>query len=386
MDKLAVTKQVLVLENLDARPGAISHALANSRHEVSTLMGVDDLVSRLHRERVHLVIVDGTADGIDPFEVLAAISRKREGRPFLPVLVVVAETNEETCRQLIVLGATDFIRLPMESALLRCRAERYLQMKCLHEELAEARVRFEVHERGIEGALSTMLPREIPEFPHWSFGILHRPCGRHAGDFHDLFTLPGGCVAVLIADALGHGVEVVPLIAMVQALARSRLRAGAGPSETLEEINDTLLGIFEDDFLLTLYLGILDPETGRLVHTTAGHNGPLEYDAEQHATAWIEVEGGPPVGVEPGARYRSSEWEFKPRRRLLFATNGVWHERDSEGEEFGQERLAETFAITGDMDVRAALDLLVSQVRTFVGTGDFNDDVTMILMGREASV
>ena len=67
------------------------------------------------------------------------------------------------------------------------------------------------------------LPKELPRAPGWEVAAHFRPAREVSGDFYDAFALPGGHVALVIADVCDKGVGA----ALYMTLIRSLLRAFA---------------------------------------------------------------------------------------------------------------------------------------------------------------
>jgi serine phosphatase RsbU (regulator of sigma subunit) len=81
------------------------------------------------------------------------------------------------------------------------------------------------------------LPAEIPAPEGWELRAHFRPARQVAGDFYDAFPLPGGRVAIVLADVCGKGVGAALFMALFRslfrALAEPQFAAAADPSEGL---------------------------------------------------------------------------------------------------------------------------------------------------------
>ena len=100
----------------------------------------------------------------------------------------------------------------------------------------------------LQGAI---LPKTLPENPTYSGHILMTPARESEGDFYDFFTLGDGRLSPVMADASGKGVPAAVRCATL------------GPCH--EEINDAICSQNSQDLFVTLFHGILNPDTGEFV-------------------------------------------------------------------------------------------------------------------------
>src|SRR5207302_7545985 len=115
------------------------------------------------------------------------------------------------------------------------------------------------------------LPETIPEPAGWELRAYFRPARQVAGDFYDVFPLPGGRIAIVLADVCGKGVGA----ALFMALFRSLFRALAEPqfaaaSATSEGLRATVQGTNDyiarthgrANMFATVFFAVLDPASG----------------------------------------------------------------------------------------------------------------------------
>jgi sigma-B regulation protein RsbU (phosphoserine phosphatase) len=112
----------------------------------------------------------------------------------------------------------------------------------------------------------------------------------------------------------------------------------------------------------------------------AGHNRPILFHQDG---SWIELkEGGLALGMSRERKYEQGEIELNSGDRLLLFTDGVTEVVNAEREEFGEERLIDLLG--NNLNLRAAeLQKKVLEAVTAFSRGDFQDDVTMVIVGVE---
>jgi sigma-B regulation protein RsbU (phosphoserine phosphatase) len=124
---------------------------------------------------------------------------------------------------------------------------------------------------------------------------------------------------------------------------------------------------------VTAFLGFLDPETGWFTYSSAGHPAPLL--AADGQIAFLESISSP-LGVFAGARYRDSEILIRQGSVLLFYTDGITEAR-SDGEIFGEERLADAVAQMDGRPVESIPTSLLDEALEFSG-GVLRDDAALL--------
>jgi len=268
----------------------------------------------------------------------------------------------------------------VENARLRAEIERARQ-------LAE-------HELEIGRKIQTgFLPSRLPTPPGWQIAAHFQPALQVSGDFYDVFELAGGrCLGIVIADVCDHGVGSALFMALTRSLIRAFAlqnadRFGADSTDStrwsqplaLETIRQTNAYIADNHgeagMFATLFLGILDPATGRLTYVNGGHEPPL-FLQTGHPAAHLKATGLA-VGALPDAPYKAESITLEPGDSLILYTDGVTDADDSEGRHFSKQRLVSLVS----EDAASAQDLVdhvIGALNAHVGRGSPADDVTLL--------
>jgi serine phosphatase RsbU (regulator of sigma subunit) len=164
------------------------------------------------------------------------------------------------------------------------------------------------------------------------------PCYTVGGDGYD-YAVDDPLARIAILDAVGKGLQAGLATAVALAAIRAARRAGNGLHGQARTADAALLEQFPDARFVTAFLAELDVHTGRLRYLNAGHPAPLLLRAGKSIT---QITGGHrmPLGLDD-ATAEFGERTLQPGDRLLLYTDGITEARDSRGEEFGVQRLAE---------------------------------------------
>jgi serine phosphatase RsbU (regulator of sigma subunit) len=201
------------------------------------------------------------------------------------------------------------------------------------------RERIEQDLRVARGIQQASLPKEVPQLEGWHISPLYRPAREVGGDFYDFHLLSEGRLGVVVGDATGKGVPaalVMPTTCGMLQLAAQALDSSS-PSEVLARVNETLLARITSNMFVTCFYAILDPESGSLTYSNAGHD--LPYVRRSDGEAQELRARGMPLGLMPGMSYEQKEVVLDGGEAALFYSDGLVEAHDPKGEMFGFPRL-----------------------------------------------
>ena len=112
------------------------------------------------------------------------------------------------------------------------------------------------------------------------------------------------------------------------------------PAKSMTDINERLCNNNPGDLFVTLWLGLLDCETGHLTYINAGHNPPILQRAGGE-TVYLEEQGDGQFMLAgmPYFEYEESELTLEPGDSIYLYTDGVTEAKNVDDEFFGEDRL-----------------------------------------------
>jgi serine phosphatase RsbU (regulator of sigma subunit) len=232
--------------------------------------------------------------------------------------------------------------------------------------------------------------RLLPAGPHavgdFVVGGWQRAAAEVGGDYYDLLTLPDGRVGLAIADVSGKGLGGCLVMSMLAAALRGAHARYDSPAALLVSLEEHLATTLRRGEFITMFYGVLDPGTGRLVWASAGHTPPLVYRA---ATGEVEAlaSRGIPVGALPGGRLRASladhALDLGPGDLMVLFTDGFHEAFDVAGhEQFGLDRMREVIAAHAARGGEAVVEALHLAAERWSGLALPADDETLLVAGR----
>jgi len=264
----------------------------------------------------------------------------------------------------------------------------------LHSEISELREKEKEYVDAVKRSMelgrriqSHFLPRTFPEFDGWSLSAEFRPAMEVAGDFYDFIELDDGRVAVVVGDIAGKGVGAAIFMSLVRTLLRSNAERlarmeGEDVLDAVSRVNAYIATHHRSGshMFASLFIGIVDPETGSVDYINAGHCPPVI--RRKDGTIERLKPTGPAVGLMAGARFQRDSTSLEPGDLLVGFTDGVDEAHDEEGAMFGDERVVSCLS-SGSAIAREAVEKLDADVKTFMGAAPVHDDVTIIAISRD---
>jgi sigma-B regulation protein RsbU (phosphoserine phosphatase) len=182
-----------------------------------------------------------------------------------------------------------------------------------------------------------------------------------------------------VGDVSGKGVGAALLMANIQASLRTRLALGQSLADIAEAIDRDLAGTATTRLYVTLFLGVFDPATRKLLYVNAGHNPQFVLRPNQPIETMAAT--GIPIGLLAGRGYKQREVSLASGDLLFFYTDGCVETENEADEMFGNTRLESllvSIATMGPVTPERVLQQVEQSVTAFRGTREPFDDATMM--------
>ncbi|MFC9846000.1 PP2C family protein-serine/threonine phosphatase [Streptomyces sp. NPDC060223] len=371
-----------VPEMLDATGKAIRIRSARNLTEAERLL-TDD---------VHCILLDlalppagRTAEADDELATLKHVLRLAPGHA---VLALTASGDAERGTEAVRVGAQDYLFRDELDARLLSRAIRYAVERKRSDKaerrLTESRLRAQENARLERGLLPTPLLEGSP----LRFAARYRPGRSRAllgGDFYDTVRTPDGTVHAMIGDVCGHGPDEAALGVELRIAWRALTLAGLCGDELLSTLQQVLEHERDsEEIFATLCTVDISPDGRRAGLCLAGHPSPLIARPGRPAQLLPYENGGPALGLLPGARWPRQQVELGGAWSLMLYTDGLIEGHIGAGKErLGQDGMVDMVrrqlaqGLQGEELLRAA----VNEVRELNG-GELTDDVAVLLLDR----
>jgi len=251
-------------------------------------------------------------------------------------------------------------------------------------ELHEMAIRDQKRSRELEVAhdvLRGFLPSSSPQIKGYDFFHFYEPANELGGDYYDYIPLPGGRLAVVVADVSGKGIPASLLMARLSADARYCLASEPTPAEAVAQLNRVFFAAGLEDRFVTLVLAVLDPQRHELTLVDAGHP-PAYLDRGGKVTKAVDESCARlPLGILDDAEYVQVSHSLNPGDRLVLYTDGISEAMNEKDELYGLQRLFEQMSVPSQ-GVAAYGQSILDSVKKFVGKQSQTDDICLVCLGR----
>ena len=225
---------------------------------------------------------------------------------------------------------------------------------------------------------SSLIPQEIPQISGWDFSARWIPAREVAGDFYDFIGGDEGKLGLVIADVVDKGMPAALFMAFSRSTLRNCVLRAPAPKDGIAEVNNLICADSVYGMFLTLVYCLVKPDSGEVTYVNAGHNPPLLYRSDKNELIDLS-RTGIPLGVTEEASFDQETTTLHSGDFILFYTDGICDAVNSQGEEFGMERVRKVLLDNRRGSAEEILTALERASRDFTGATAPFDDITMLL-------
>ena len=215
-------------------------------------------------------------------------------------------------------------------------------------------------------------PAELPS----GFAVRYEPATRPlevGGDWYDIVNLPDGRIGIVVGDAVGHGLGAATVMGQLRSACRALLLLEQSPAQVLTAL-DRFTERIPGAMCSTVFCGVLDPESGRLTYSSAGHPPGILASPDSGLTL-LEDGRSLSLAVKSDVRRSDAECLMPGRATLLLYTDGLVERR--------RRALDAGIAIAGRAVLAsrsASPEELASRLMTELAPdGGYEDDVALLI-------
>jgi len=409
LDKIVESGWVLVVSHDAHIRDIIMNGLAEWGYPAVQADSPDRARELLQEKHPWLVIADWAMPGCDGLSLCSHI-REEVFPGYVYIILLTPKPYKNRLVEAMEAGTDDFIMEPfgMEEVLARIMsAQRIMALEKelgdRNQELTETNNRLrrahEVITQDVEAAAriqQSLLPCCAEALFGFEFDSLFIPCQVVGGDIFNYFVLDQDTIAFYVLDVSGHGIPAAMMAVAVsktltslpfhESLIRHTTRGPQAkqffsPASVVRELdmlfqsNDTVEQYF------TMVYGMLDRRTGEVRFTQAGHPHPVYIPASSDAR--LVGGGGLPVGLLPNAEFTETRITLSPGDRLFLYSDGIPDCADPDGERFSTDRLLFFLTDQRDLPLSGVMRKLGEEMYRFRRADSFEDDMSMLVIGRQ---
>jgi sigma-B regulation protein RsbU (phosphoserine phosphatase) len=335
-----------------------------------------------------VVLLDLVMPDLDGLTLLRFF-RANPGTRDVPIIVLSSKEEAVTKAEAFGLGANDYlVKLPDPIELIARvrhhsagfiaqieRNEAFAALERSQQTLARELAKAAAYVRSllpdpIDGAIATS----------WRF----IPSVQLGGDAFGYQWLDDDRFALYLLDVSGHGVKSALLSMTAMSTLRMRTLPDvdfADPARVLAALNDAFQMDLYEGMYFTIWYGVFDRRTRRLVHASAGHPAAILVSGSGAPTTQMIGESGFTIGMLPGIAFDNAETTIPPLSNLLVFSDGAYEITQPNEEMWTIDQFAEYLRGFDPGTGLVDLDGVEAKIRKVRGVPDFEDDVS-VLQGR----
>ena len=365
----------LILQRMrrSIRSGQFEFVFAHNGVEALEMLSKDDSID--------MVLSDINMPQMDGLTLLQQIPKVD---PNIRAVIISAYGDMKNIRTAMNRGAFDFVTKPLDFDDLRVTIDRTLRHLAEWREAISSRDKLVALQNELDVAnkmQQSILPTDFPVSRYFgTFGNMD-PARNVGGDFFDIFRLEDGRIGLAIADVSDKGVPAALFMMSCRTLLKGAAIGTHDPGEALQIVNELIQENNDASMFVTVLYAVYDPTTGDLTYANGGHNSPFIFHPDGSSTLLPSTDGVA-LGILPGLEYQQNSVSLAPNDTLLLYTDGVTEAMNIQDEEFGMERLTETFKDGPPMDPKEVAEAVFDAVREFAGDTSQSDDITCLVLHR----
>ena len=242
------------------------------------------------------------------------------------------------------------------------------------EETTTAKERIESELRIARDIQMSMVPGVFPERDGLDMYAEMTPAKEVGGDLYG-YVMQGDKLYFCVGDVSGKGVPASLFMAQSARMFRTLAAEGMMPADIATRMNSELVEGNDSNMFVTMFIGLLHLDTGRLDFCNCGHNPPV-LDGQFLEMKYVNQM----IGFWEGDPFYGETIDDIRGHQLLIYTDGLNEAENLQQELLGNERLLELMADAKSLDSHQVIDMLKTAVEEHRAGAAPNDDLTLMCL------
>lgn len=217
----------------------------------------------------------------------------------------------------------------------------------------------------------SMVPSVFPDRDDLDFYAFMSPAKEVGGDLYS-YVLHGDRLHFCIGDVSGKGVPASLFMAQTTRLFRTLAAQHLMPSDIANQMNSELSDHNDQGMFVTMFIGLIDLQTGSMDFVNCGHNPPV-LDKQ-----FMKVEPNAPIGLWPELDFEGERIMNIRHKRLFLYTDGITEAEDCWQTQFGERAMLSMLHGHTSYTSRQTVEMMKDAVTEHAGGAAPSDDITMM--------
>ena len=245
------------------------------------------------------------------------------------------------------------------------------QIKGIADPVAMQKANLEHELKIANGIQMAMLPKAFDECANIDLYASLTPARDVGGDLYDYF-LHLGRLFFCIGDVSGKGVPAALMMAVVRSMFRSEARRADSAAAIVDTLNHNMDEESSAGYFVTMFVGILDINTGMLDYCNAGHETPI---LAGHA---LPVKLNLPVGALSYWNYEGQQVQLQSGDVLFLYTDGLSEAKNTAREQLGRKYVLQIAGEHCTDTAQQLVERMEDEKNRHTGNAEQSDDIAML--------
>ncbi len=202
-----------------------------------------------------------------------------------------------------------------------------------------------------------------------------------SGDLFGFWPRPDGKWLCAIADVSGKGVGPGLLMSALQTYLEAWADAQMPTDDLAKKLSVSLAHRTTPNRFITAFIFVIDPDTGKVQFTNAGHNPGLLVRAD--GTVEKLLSHGMPLAMLPGNPYQKEQRLLHDGDMLFLYTDGITEATSPDGEDFDLARVEAFASANRALPLPELEHRLMDELEAFTRHAPASDDRTVVIVRRK---
>ena len=221
------------------------------------------------------------------------------------------------------------------------------------------------------------LPKDFPKNEYFELAASMTPAREVGGDFYDFFPVDENRIGLVMADVCGKGITAALYMMSAKTAIKNMLQSGYPLDEAINKANKTLYDNNAPGMFVTVFVGILDLQSGIIEYVNAGHCPPLKSGENGYEN--VDVVRNMVLGAKADYKYKVGQIVLRENDRLFLYTDGVTEAGSDVKNFYGKERLLKTLN-KKELSPAKTLEQVHKSIQRFIKDEPQSDDITMMII------
>ncbi len=221
-----------------------------------------------------------------------------------------------------------------------------------------------------------MLPKELPQLPHFDIAVHMKTATEVGGDYYDFNIDINGTLTVVLGDATGHGMMSGMMVSIMKSFFISN-KTHIELKQFFENANNSIKDMHLGRLMMS-FMGV-QIASHKLIATNAGMPS-LIYFRNKSQKAGEFVSNNLPLGAMKGTKYSLKEIVYEKGDTLLLMSDGFAELKNKYNEQYGYPRITEEFRSVAHRNSDAIVEHLNNSASEWIKGIEPDDDVTFVVI------